>query len=718
MSALEELRRLVAAKNPDERERIEAAAAWAAEKLEGRVRASGEAAVEHPLRVAVIVAELGLDADSIVAAALHHALDPVYKAAAAEGKDAGRKEAGAREAGTREAGARDADAREANPKALLAERFGVVPAQLVEELARVEALRARNKTIQAAETIRKMLFAMAKDIRVILVKLADKLDSMRTLKWLPDEDRRRIAQECLDIFAPLADRLGVAGVKDELEDLSLKELNPEAYAQIKKIVAERKGERERFLERVAADIRLAAREEGYEDVEIKARAKHFYSIYRKMRKKAKDAEELYDLLGIRILCGSEGECYALVGVVHRLWKPIEGRFKDYVAMPKANGYRSLHTTVMGYEGRLLEIQIRTREMDREAEFGVASHWLYKKGSGAESPRVEDLPVVTKLRDLEGLLEGGADFLEGIKREILGDSIFVFTPRGDVVQLPAGATPLDFAFAIHSDVGLRCVAAKVDGAIVPLSGELRNTQVVDIVTSATAHPSINWLRSVRTSKARAKIRQWLVANGQALVIEKNVVAKRSEEAKAEARAEAERAEKAKEAAKAAEAPEEAPRQTELHYYIPREALDSTRAGLSVGGTAHMMIRFAGCCRPTTNDEIVGYVSRGRGIIVHRASCRQLASIPDYAERSIEVEWETERKGLERRWRVSAKRGADLFSEVEAAVRKRRAKLLEGRLEDDGDGIVGWFTIVLEKGEDAKAIEKSIRGIPSIRKVEAL
>ena len=259
-------------------------------------------------------------------------------------------------------------------------------ALLVEDTARLEALRAKNKTVHAAETIRKMLFAMARDIRVIIVKLADKLDSMRTLKYLDEERQKEIAAECLDIYAPLADRLGISWMKDELEDLSLKAINREAFDQIKEIVAAKKGERESYLRRVEADILAAARAEDIE-VEVSARAKHFYSIYQKMRKRAKAAEELFDLLGLRLICGSENECYALLGMVHRLWKPMEGRFKDYIAMPKANGYRSLHTTVMGYEGRLIEVQIRTREMHSVAEYGVASHWLYKKGSacgGAQS----------------------------------------------------------------------------------------------------------------------------------------------------------------------------------------------------------------------------------------------------------------------------------------------------------------------------------------------
>ncbi|HAE21824.1 MAG TPA: GTP pyrophosphokinase, partial [Spirochaetaceae bacterium] len=416
--------------SPEDRDKIRNAEAWARQLHEGELRASGEPAYTHLERVAALLASMGMDADSVVAGLLHHTLE--------DGK-----------AGTA-------------AKAEIDKRFGPRVAGLVEELARMASLKAKNKTIQAAETIRKMLFAMTKDLRVIIVKLADKLDNMRTLKWLDEEDRKRIATECIDVFAPLADRLGISWLKDELEDLALKEINREAFDQIKRIVAGKKDERQAFLAQASADIVAAAAEEGFV-VDVNARAKHFYSIYQKMRKRGKGAEELYDLSGLRLLCDSESECYALVGIVHRLWKPLEGRFKDYIAMPKANGYRSLHTTVLAVDGTLLEIQIRTRAMHQIAEYGIASHWLYKKGSSHEIVRPEDLSLISRLKDWSAILESGDEFLEDIKRELLKDSIFVFTPRGDAIELPAGSTPLDFAYAIHSDVGNRTIAAKADGS---------------------------------------------------------------------------------------------------------------------------------------------------------------------------------------------------------------------------------------------------------------
>jgi GTP pyrophosphokinase len=601
-------------------------------------------------------------------------------------------------------------------RAEIAARFGEETAALVEDVSRLAALKARNKTVQAAETIRKMLFAMARDLRVIIVKLADKLDSMRTLKSLPEERQKEIAAECLDVFAPLADRLGVSWLKDELEDLALKSLNREAFDQIKEIVSAKKGEREAYLQRVEAEIRKAAAAEGIA-VEVSARAKHFYSIYQKMRKRAKGPEELFDLLGLRLICGTENECYALLGMVHRLWKPLEGRFKDYIAMPKANGYRSLHTTVMCYEGRLLEVQIRTAEMHRVAEHGVASHWLYKKGSSAEAPRPEDLPIVNRLKEWGDNLAQGAEYLEEIKRELLKDSIFVFTPRGDVVQLPSGSTPLDFAYAIHSDIGSRCVGAKADGQIVSLDAELKNTQVVEILTSPQAKPNMNWLRIARTSKARSKIRAALVQSGQVLAIERNIVAGKKAALPQAAPPSPAAEEKAQAAAQAKREPEEAKSTVEYRSHAPGEALRNEYAGVSVGGQKNLMIRIAGCCRPVTGDAIVGYVSRGRGIIVHRADCRSLHGIADFADRRIEVHWEEGAGTVTARFRLTAKKSAELFSEIEAAVRKFGGRLREGRLGERGDGTVtGFFTMEVEALGDIRKVAKAVRALPAVLSVE--
>ncbi|MDR1176901.1 MAG: HD domain-containing protein [Treponema sp.] len=688
---------------PRERERINSALLWAEEVLPGQERSSGEPAIVHPVAVAAILMELKLDSDTICAALLHGTLGADTSSVPKEPNAAEAKAA----------------------KELLAGRFGKTVADLVEGVAEISGLSATSKTIQEAENIRKMLFAMVRDIRVILIKLADKLHTMRTLDHLSPEERKARARDCLDIYAPLADRLGISSLKDELEDLSLKQLNREAYNQIKEIVSLKRGERTLFLDRISASITGEARAAGIA-IEVTSRAKHFHSIYRKMRKRNKSAGDLYDLFGIRILCDSVENCYTLLGIVHRLWKPIDGRFKDYIAMPKANGYQSLHTTVMARagggqspgapvspentapsenrdtDGKLLEIQIRTFAMHETAEYGVASHWLYKKG---EKPAGhENLSIVSRLKnwklsdsELSGNRGNSVSFLEDIKREILKDSIYVFTPQGKVIELPAGATAIDFAYHIHSAIGDRCMGARADGAIIPLGRELRNTQVVEILTASNAHPNINWLRIAKTSKARSKIRAWLQRNDDSAITEKNAVVKRKEIPEAPI------------AAKEEEAP--------IQHLVQQHPLDAHILQVRVGNEKNMMIRFARCCRPITGDPIIGYVSRGRGIIVHRKNCGNLKNIPDFAERKIPVEWEAAL--LVRRFKVEAKRSLDLFSEIEGAVRKNQGHLIEGRLEETGPRhLTGFFTMQIEQKDDLKKVLKNIRSIPSVFSIQSL
>jgi len=598
----------------------------------------------------------------------------------------------------------------AMPDPRIEERYGKETATIVAGVNRLSSVRAKNKSVHAAETMRKMLFALTSDIRVILVKLADKLDSMRTLKYLPEDRQKEIATECIDIYAPLADRLGISWLKDELEDLSFKSLNREVFDQIKDIVNVRKDARQEFLKKVTDRILLAAAKEKIE-VEVSARAKHFYSIYQKMRKRGKSPEELYDLMGIRIICGSINECYALLGLVHRLWKPIDGRFKDYIAMPKSNGYQSLHTTVIAYGGQLLEIQIRTREMHLVAEYGIASHWLYKRGTTSELPRLEDIPIINKLKQWNQFIAEGDSYLEEIKRELLRDSIFVFTPKGDVIELPAGSTPIDFAFAIHSDVGAHCLGAKVNGAIVSLDSELRNTQIVEIITSPNARPNLNWLKIAHTSKARSKIRQLLVQTGQAVAIDKHIVAARKSEKPP--------AESAQTKVHTQDRPQEEgfPSVVEFHSVKPGLVLRSEKAGVSVGGMRNMMIRIAGCCKPVTGDRIVGYVSRGRGIIVHREDCRSIQSIADFEERRIDVKWEDEAINTTARYRVTTRKSFDIFSEIESTVRKCSGRLKEGKLGERGDGTLsGFFILEVDSREDLKRVAKSLRTLPSILSIE--
>ncbi|MDR1933636.1 MAG: bifunctional (p)ppGpp synthetase/guanosine-3',5'-bis(diphosphate) 3'-pyrophosphohydrolase [Spirochaetales bacterium] len=643
----------------EEKKIILDAAHWADELHKDQMRASGEPYFIHPLQVAEILVDLKMDYQCIVAALLHDVL---------EDTEASRQE--------------------------LSSRFGRDVENLVNGVTKIAGIKAKSKSIQEAETIRKMLFAMSKDIRVILIKLADKLHNMRTLEFLPEERRRAFAQECLDIYAPLASRLGMGGIKDELEDLALKHLQRQTYEQIKTFVASKRGARAEYLQKIEEKIVTAARGEGLE-VSVKTRAKHFYSIYTKMRRRGKTLDEIFDLLGIRIVCEAQNDCYVILGIVHRLWKPIDGRFKDYIAMPKANKYQSLHTTVMGDGGRLIEIQIRTDLMHQTAEHGIAAHWLYKKGTSTERTRREDLPVINRLRSWNGVKISSGDFLNEIKGELLKDSIYVFTPRGDAIELPSGSTAIDFAYHIHSDIGNHLTAAKADGIIIPLKAALKNTQVIEIVTSKNAHPHLTWLRYVKTARARSHIRSWLKKSDESLIIERNIVAR-----------------------KKAELPIQTRRQRQKDEGEGGALLRGEgNVEVRIGEDRNVLISMARCCNPAPGDEIIGYVSRGRGIIVHKKNCPNVKAISDISDRTIHVEWENTSPRAVRRFRVAARRTYDLFSEIEGAVRKYKGHLVSGRVDDDGpDRLVANFTMELESGEDFRRVIKSIQAVPSVLRID--
>ena len=626
---------------------------------EGQVRESGAPYFSHPLQVAEILIDLRLDATAVQAALLHDVLEDTGK--------------------TRQQ---------------LRRHFGKDVELLVNGVTKIASVKAQNRNIQEAETIRKMLFAMVKDIRVILIKLADKLHNMRTLQYKADEDRRKeIAQECLDIYAPLAGRLGISWIKDELEDLSLKHLNPRSYDHIKAFVAQKKDQRAKQLTRIENAILKATKDTGME-VEVETRAKHFYSIYQKMKRRNKSLDEIYDLLGIRILVKDEAACYSMLGIVHRLWPPIEGRFKDYIAMPKANRYQSLHTTVLSYEGSMIEIQIRSYAMHRTAEFGVAAHWLYKVNSGDTRNAHKDLQIINRVKDLNGQRITSGEFLEEIKRELLKDTIYVFTPKGDAIQLPRGATAIDFAYHIHTEVGNHTTGAKADGGIIPLKTELKNTQVIEIMTSPHAHPHLSWLRYAKTGRARSKIRHWLNRHDENLIIDQSVVAR-----------------------KQADHPHHEKLPAKEKKPSPNRFAEREKVGVRIGNERNIMIHFAQCCNPSTGDDIIGYVSRGRGIIVHRRDCPNLQYIPDLQERSIEVEWETVSPRDTRRFKVTAHHTSDLFSEIEGAVRKANGHLIEGKVEENLSGkLEAYFTLELDRREDVKKLMKRIRTVPSVMNIQ--
>jgi guanosine-3',5'-bis(diphosphate) 3'-pyrophosphohydrolase len=644
----------------EEKQRIVAAADWALRRHGSQKRASGDPYIIHPLNVASILIDIQMDAEAVIAALLHDVLE-------------------------------DTDVSRAELRKL----FGKEVESLVQGVTKISILRGKSRSHQHSESIRKMLFAMVKDIRVILIKLADKLHNMRTLGFLDEESRKRIAMETLDIYAPLAGRLGISRIKDELEDLSLKHLQPAVYDQIRQYVAERKGERASYLQRVEEAIGAEAAAAGI-PVEVETRAKHFYSIYQKLKRRGKPLEEIYDMLGLRLLCQTASECYELLGVVHKLWIPIEGRFKDFIAMPKSNRYQSLHTTVMGYDGKVIEIQIRTQTMHRTAENGIAAHWLYKHGSPREGVKAAELSLINKLKEWQSASTASGDFLDEIKKELLRDSIYIFTPKGDVTELPSGSTAIDFAYSIHTDIGDHCMAAKADGAIVPLKDPLTNTQVVEILTSNAAHPHLDWLRYVKTSRARSKIRHWLAQNEPGLIFDRNMVARKAE----------------------VPAPATPPQKAEAQKPGPETHIrDASKVSIRIGQERNMLIRSALCCTPSTGDAIVGYVSRGRGITVHKADCPSLATIKDFAERRIEVEWETVSPKSTQRFQVTARHSANLFSEIEGALKKFGGHLIEGKLDDERDTLRGSFTVELDNREDFSRVLKSLRTIPSVMSIQS-
>jgi GTP pyrophosphokinase len=497
--------------------------------------------------------------------------------------------------------------------------------ELLAQAVRVCAVHSEGKTQEEAENVRKMIFALSSDVRVIILRLERKLQALQAIDNTGTGAEasasaeasagaaKTAAQECLSIDAPLADRLGLQQIKDELEDSSLKILNPDAWGQINALVSLGYDEREAYLKKVSAAIAKEAARNGLK-VSISSRAKHYYSIYLKMRKRGKAASEIYDFFGLRIICQNDMDCYIILGLVHKLWKPVNGRFKDYIAHPKANGYRSLHTTVLtGPDETMLEIQIRSAAMHEAAEFGLASHWLYKRGKAGEAPvRDEDLQ--------------GENSFEALKVRLLKNDVVVFTPQGKVQRFPAGATALDFAYKVHSAIGEHCSGSKADGSIIPLSLPLKTGQVVEILTSPQAHPHPAWLEMAKTPRARSKIRSWLLANDPTF---------------SDSTSEHDRAlEAAREAAR--ETPKKSPASVTRPFRTPAAKPVAPDAPLRVTIDArsekNMLLHFAQCCKARPGQPIVGYVSRGRGIIIHRADCPRLAEIPDFEKRSIAVAWE--------------------------------------------------------------------------------
>ncbi|MBX5436495.1 MAG: bifunctional (p)ppGpp synthetase/guanosine-3',5'-bis(diphosphate) 3'-pyrophosphohydrolase [Alicyclobacillaceae bacterium] len=624
---------------PEEVERIRRAYRFAEEAHRGQLRKSGEPYITHPLAVADILADLQLDPTTLTAALLHDVVE---------------------------------DTRVTDEE--LVRQFGAEVAALVDGVTKLKRIHFESSVEQQAENLRKMFMAMAKDIRVSLIRLADRLHNMRTLRYQTPEKQLRTARETLEIFAPLAHRLGIYTIKWELEDIALRYLNPQEYYRIANLMAQKRQEREKYIEQVMDILRERLRAIDIQ-AEVSGRAKHIYSIYRKMQTQHKEFNEIYDLFAVRVIVESVKDCYGVLGVVHTLWKPMPGRFKDYIAMPKANMYQSLHTTVIGPRGEPLEIQIRTWDMHQTAEYGIAAHWAYKEGGSAQKA---DSKFAQKLAWFREVLEWQQDFrdaqefMETLKLDLFADEVFVFTPKGDVIELPAGSVPLDFAYRIHTDIGNRCIGAKVNGKIVPLDYRLRTGDIVEILTSKQSYgPSRDWLKIVKSSQAKSKIRQWFkrerreenVARGREL-IEKELIRQRldphelltpaaiadvlhkfnfNKEDDLLAAVGYGGLSPAQVVTRLVERYRK-DHQTALLDSVARELRERSRptpSGVRVKGVDNLLIRFARCCNPVPGDEIVGFVTRGRGVSVHRADCPNVEALRQQAaeegDRLIEVEW---------------------------------------------------------------------------------
>jgi RelA/SpoT family (p)ppGpp synthetase len=613
------LDKLEAYLSPAQVERVREAYEFGAEKHLGQKRVSGEPYITHPVAVADILADLRLDADTLVAAILHDVIEDTPTA-----------------------------------KAEIASIFGQVVAELVDGVSKLDQIQFKNRQEAQAESFRKMLLAMVRDIRVIMVKLADRMHNMRTLGVMPPLKRRRIARETLEIYGPIAERLGLYAVKLELEDLGFRALYPYRYKVLERELKRARGNQKEFVGKIAETFKATLKKAELTG-SVEGREKHLYSIYRKMQNKRISLNDMVDVYGFRIIVDSADTCYRTLGLVHGVYKPMPGRFKDYIAIPRINGYQSLHTTLFGPNGIPIEVQIRSEQMHRVAESGIAAHWKYKSGGdtfgGVEHDRAREW-----LAGLVQIQEGGSseEFLESVKVDLFPDKVYVFTPKGRILRLPGGATAVDFAYAIHTDIGNRCVAAKVDRRLVPLRTPLRNGQTVEIITAKGATPNPSWSTFLVTAKARAAIRQYLknLKRGEAAELGKRLLNLALEEFKLSLKqipaAEIDAAVTELNLKDANELYEKIGLGERLAPLVARrlqpqsaegeEAATAVSGPLMIAGTEGLLVTYARCCFPIPNDPIMAYLSTGRGVMIHRQNCGNLAEYRKQPDKWLSVAWE--------------------------------------------------------------------------------
>ncbi|MEZ5078267.1 MAG: bifunctional (p)ppGpp synthetase/guanosine-3',5'-bis(diphosphate) 3'-pyrophosphohydrolase [Solirubrobacterales bacterium] len=694
-----------------DRGQVERAFDFACERHADQLRYSGDEFITHPVGVAQICAGMRLDTETLCAALLH---DTVEDTSASLDE--------------------------------IREEFGEEIAQLVDGVTKLTGITFESRDERQAENYRKMMVAMATDVRVILIKLADRLHNMRTLGALPKQKQLAKSHETLEIYAPLAHRLGIHAIKWELEDLAFATLHPRKYAEIKQLVAQQREERESYVSDAGEFLAEELAQVGIE-AEISGRAKHFYSIYTKMAKKGREFNEIFDLTAMRVIVGSVKDCYGAIGVIHSLWKPLPGRFKDFVAMPKANMYQALHTTVIGPEGKPLEIQIRTEEMHKLAEYGIAAHVAYKEGTGGD-PQREKMTWLRQLVEAEGE-QDPTEFLESLKVDLFEDEVFVFTPKGEVKNLSAGSTPLDFAYAVHTDVGHSCVGAKVNGNIVPLHYQLRSGDIVEVLTAKQKRgPSRDWLKLVRTSRARNKIRAWFkeerredaertgregleeallkhglpwqrIAGSPLLadVIREMGFRKATDfyialgQGKVSAKT---AANKLIQRLKTGEAVEE---DAELggrnREDRARRTKDASNYGIAVKGVDEVAVRLAKCCRPVPGDEIAGYVSLGRGITIHRADCRNVKALRKSADRFVDVAWVGENESSYRvELQIDAYDRTRLLEDLSRAFSEAGINIIGASCSTNHPMVKNRFVVEVGDTEQLKQCVSRLRNVESV------
>lgn len=712
-------------------ELIEKAYNYAMEKHAKQKRFSGEPYIIHPTAVAEILADLQMDTPTVCAGLLHDVIEDTEVTYEKIKNDFGREIADLVDGVT---------------------KLGKIDSgTIVDEQARKDS---SAKVEEQAENMRKMLLAMSKDIRVILIKLADRLHNMRTLKYIPPDKQREKAQETLEIYAPIAHRLGISKIQWELEDLSLRYLDPEGYYDLVEKVAKKRAQREEYIKNIIAELYAKLDEVGIKAT-IDGRPKHFYSIYRKMKEQDKSFEQIFDLTAIRVIVDSVKDCYGVLGIVHTLWKPIPGRFKDYIAMPKPNMYQSLHTTLIGPGGETFEVQIRTWEMHRTAEYGIAAHWKYKEGKDGDDQFDEKLSWLRQLLEWQGELKDAREFMETLKIDLFTDEVYVFTPKGDVINLPIGSTPIDFAYTIHTDIGHRCVGAKVNGKLVPLDYKLNNGDIVSIITTSNTErgPSRDWLSIVKSSQAKNKIKQWFkrerreenITRGKEILEHELNRFRRPKDISVD--------DVVEEVAKrigiksvddlyaalgygGLTTSQIVPRVREIYKEhkeaeknITDEARPETKAkpkkerkekaenGIRVPGVDNILIRIAKCCSPVPGDEIIGYITKGRGVSVHRRDCPNVNGADVDKSKLIDVNWDSKvAEGYQADIQVYALDRYGLLSDITGILSDNKVpvKAVNAKTGRDNRAVIN-MTVEINTRDDLEKIMNRLKGLNGVRDV---